>query len=294
MITRRNIINGHYMFGNTFIQPEMPMYEKIVHHNMAPVTRPMPPYPDLTTRPITCPGGKVGCNLGCENLNNKLDTQYDESAYTVNANCIDCPFDTNDIVRDPLMFNVVNVETTLIKSLKVTIYGTSSEQDKSIDMKIGNRYAITYVTEHGLIMSVGRLEIISDSVPDTCTRYLNATNMSAASSAYIGMDCSTEGCSDKRKIYIATIRYIQELKDNEIAENVITTKTTKERLIELLNNIENYELIARVIALLSKAEDNNLMDRIINILSEVEQNELSSRIDNLLDEVDGFNATILE
>ena len=81
-------------------------------------------------------------------------------------------------------------------------------------MKTGSRYAVTYITEHGLITSIGRLEIIGDSVPDVCTRYVNATNMAAASTAYIGMDCSTEGNSDKRKIYIATIRFIQAIEDD--------------------------------------------------------------------------------
>lgn len=219
MITRRNIINGHYMFGNTFIQPEMPMYEKIPHHIMAPTTRPMPPYPDLLTRPIVCPNGKGECYLGFEDSNNKIDVPYDESAYDKNiCECKDCPYINNGIIRDPLMFNVVNIETKVTKILNVTIYGTSAEQDKTIEMKVGNRYAVTYVTEHGIITFVGRLELISDSVPDQCTRYLNATNMAAVSTAYIGMDCSTECNSDKRKIYISTIRYIQEIEEESIEE----------------------------------------------------------------------------
>lgn len=241
----RHIINGHYMFGNTFIQPEMPMYERIAHHNMAPVGRPMPPYPDMTTRPIYCSNGKAGCCLAYEDTLTKIDTPYDDSAYDENIcnSCKDCPFASDGIVRDPLMFNVINIETSIEKTLKVTIYGTSKDQDKTVEMKVGNRYAITYITEHGLIMSIGRLEIISESVPDECTRYINAVNMSAVSTAYIGMDCSTEGNSDKRKIYIATIRYIQELEDGEEAEEVVTTKSLKERLQELLTSIENGELV---------------------------------------------------
>lgn len=243
---RSHIINGHYMFGNTFIQPEMPMYERIVHHNMAPVTRPMPPYPDMTTRPIYCPNGKAGCCLGYEDSANKVDTPYDDSAYDQSkyTSCSDCPFAPDGIIRDPLMFNVVNIETSVVKTLKVTIYGISSDQDKTIEMKVGNRYAITYITEHGLITSVGRLEVISESVPDECTRYINAVNMAAASTAYIGVDCSTEGNSDKRKIYISTIRYIQELNDGEEVEEITDeVKTIKERLQELLDAIEKGELV---------------------------------------------------
>lgn len=242
----RRIINGHYMFGNTFIQPEMPIYYRIPHHNMAPVLRPMPPYPDINTRPIKCPNGKVGCCLGYEDSANKIDTPYDDSAYDENnkCDCTDCPFATDGIIIDPLMFNVVNIETSIVKTLKVTIYGTSREQDKTVEMKVGNRYAITYITEHGLITSVGRLEVISESVPDACTRYINATNMAAASSAYIGMDCSSEGYSDKRKIYIGTIRFIQALEDGEEVEtDTEEVKSTKERLEELLTAIENGELV---------------------------------------------------
>lgn len=211
-----HIINGHYMFGNTFIQPELPIYYRISHHNMAPVLRQIPPYPDLATRPIKCPNGCNSCYLGYEESANKVDTPYDDSAYNKNeCNCDDCPYVTNGIVRDPLMYNVVNIETSVVKTLKVTIYGITQDQDKTVEMKTGNRYAITYITEHGLITSVGRLELISDSVPDECTRYISSANMAAASTAYIGMDCSTEGNSDKRKIYISTIRYIQVIDDDK-------------------------------------------------------------------------------
>lgn len=238
-----HIINDHYMFGNTFIQPDLPMYNKIPHHYMAPVTRTIPPYPDMITRPIYCPEGKPGCCLGYEDSANKVDTPYDDSAYDENnCECKDCPFYSNGIVRDPLMFNVVNIETSIVKTLKVTIYGTSPDQDKTVEMKVGERYAITYITEHGLITSVGRLELISESVPDTCTKYINAVNMAAASTAYIGMDCSTEGNSDKRKIYIGTIRYIQKLEDGEDVE-AEEVKSLKQRLQELLDAIEKGELV---------------------------------------------------
>lgn len=240
---RSHIINGHYMFGNTFIQPEMPIYNRIPHHNMAPVGRPMPPYPDMIHRPINCPGDKAGCCFGYEDSTNKVDTPYDDSSYNENScDCKDCPFAPDGIIRDPLMFNVVNIETSVIKTLKITIYGTSKDQDKTIEMKIGNRYAVTYITEHGLITSVGRLEIISESVPDVCTRYINSTNMAAASTAYIGVDCSTEGKSDKRKIYIGTIRYIQELEEDEVVESE-EVRLIREQLNKLLTAIDDGKLI---------------------------------------------------
>lgn len=239
---KSHIINGHYMFGNTFIQPEMPMYERIYHHNMAPVGRPMPPYPDIVNRP-NCHNGKHCCYLGYESESNKVDAPYDDSIYNeINCECKDCPFAPDSVIRDPLMFNVVDIQTSIIKTLKVTIYGVSPDQDKTVEMKIGNRYAITYITEHGLITSIGRLELISESVPDDCTRYINTNNMAAASTAYIGMDCSSEGNSDKRKIYIGTIRYIQLIEDGKEEEVVITTKPIRERLEELLESFEKGEL----------------------------------------------------
>ena len=258
---KSHIINGHYMFGNTFIQPEMPMYEKIAHHNMAPTTRHIPPYPDLLYRPTHNIDCKSSCGLYYKDQSNKIDTQYeDQNNNEINCNCTDCPFTPNGIIRDPLASNVIDIETTVIKTLKVTIYGTSADQDKTIDMKVGNRYAITYITEHGLIISVGRLEVISDSTPDTCTRYINTNNMAAASTAYIGMDCSTEGNSDKRKIYISTIRYIQAINDNEEAEDISQTKTLKERFINLLEKAENSELESKITKLLDKLESDELPD----------------------------------
>lgn len=239
---KSHIINGHYMFGNTFIQPEMPMYDRIIHHNMAPAHRRIPPYPDLNTRPV-CPGNNPGCCLCFEDAANRVDTPFDDSQYT-NTECEDCPFCAdNSIIRDPLMYNMVNIETSIIKTLKVTLYGISKEQDKTINMTTGNRYAVTYITEHGLITSVGRLEYISESVPDTCTRYINSNNMAAVSTAYIGMDCSSEGYSDKRKIYIATIRYIQAIDDDTVVEEVETVESVKERLQKLLDAIESGELV---------------------------------------------------
>ena len=237
-----HIINGHYMFGNTFIQPEMNKYNKIAHHNLAPANRVIPPYPDMVNRPIQCPKGG-GCYLGYQDGVTKIDTPYtEEGSKNTCSECTDCPFAPNGIIRDPAVTNIINIETSVVKTLKVTLYGLTPDKDKTTEMKTGNRYAVTYITEHGLITSVGYLELISDSIPDECTRYINTTNMAAASTAYIGMDCSTEGHSDKRKIYIATIRCIQELNDGEEPE-IVETKTNAERLDEFLDNVENGDLV---------------------------------------------------
>ena len=236
-----HIINGHYMFGNTFIQPEIHKYNTIPHHIMAPVNREIPPYPDMINRPIQCPKGG-GCYLGYENGITKVDTPYLDSNKETCSECKDCPFITNGIIRDPMATNIINIETSVVKTLKVTLYSVNKDNDKTIEMKTGNRYAITYITEHGLITSVGYLELISDSIPDECTRYINTVNMANASTAFIGMDCSTEGHSNKQKIYIATIRAIQELEKDE--EAIITkTKTNSERLDNFLTQVENGDLV---------------------------------------------------
>jgi hypothetical protein len=205
------------MFGNTFIQPEVYGYKNL-HHHMAPVNRPIPPYPDMVNRPVQCPSGG-NCYFNHSDGVTTVETQYIEDANTQECNdCDSCPLAYNSVIRDPLVTSVVNIETTVIKTLKITLYGNTTEKDKTVEMKTGSRYAITYITEHGLVTSIGYLELISDSVPDECTRYINGNNVAAVSSAYIGMDCSTEGHSDKRKIYISTIRLVQELNDNPFDE----------------------------------------------------------------------------
>ena len=234
-----HIINGHYMFGNTFIQPEMAKYNNIPHH-FAPVNRVIPPYPDMCNRQVQCPKGR-GCCVGYENGITKVDSQYTDPNKDC-SECEDCPFVVNGIIRDPMATSIINIETSVIKTLKVTLYATNKDDDRTVEMKVGNRYAITYITEHGLMTSVGYLELISDSVPDECTRYINTTNMAAASTAFIGIDCSTEGHSNKCKIYISTIRNIQELEKDE--EAIITrTKPNSERLDEFLTKVEKGDLI---------------------------------------------------
>lgn len=268
---KSHIINGHYMYGNTFIQPDMPMYNHIHHHtkphpgmypppmrppepcnhhpyydhcDMAPVHRCIPPYPDMIHRPVYCPDGNdIGCCLGYEDSANRIDCPYTNPDDENNkCNCEDCPFSTNGIIRDPLVNNIINIETSVIKTLRITLYGTSRDLDKTIEMKTGSRYMVTYITEHGLVSSVGILEVISDAVPDTCTRYLNTVNMAAANTAYIGMDCSSVGHSDKRKIYIATIRNIREL-DTDEEVDVEEYKSMRDKLNDLLDAIDRGELI---------------------------------------------------
>lgn len=241
---RTHIINGHYMFGNTFMQPDMPYYNHFKHHIMAPINRPMPPYPDIDKRPGSCPATPGKCLCFETENGSKVDCPYiDPDEISDGTKCENCDLCKPGIIRDPLAYSVVNIETSVLKTLKITLYGTSKDLDKTVEMKVGNRYSITYITEQGLVTSVGYLELISDSVPDKCTRYIGGTNsVATASTAYIGMDCSTEGHSDKRKIYIASIRYIQALEEDEVIDPV-EVKSLRDRLQELLDAIEKGELV---------------------------------------------------
>lgn len=242
---RTHIINGHYMFGNTFMQPSMPFYNHIKHHIMAPINRPMPPYPDLyPSGSGSCLSNDGKCLCFETEGGEKIDCPYAEPDSDETCSCEDCPFTTSGIVRDPLAYSIVNIETEIVKTLKMTLYGTTSDKDTTVEMKVGSKYAITYITERGLVTSVGNLELISTSIPDSCTRYLGGTNnLSTAASAYIGMDCSTAGHSDKRKIYISTIRAVQAIEDDDTTTETEETKTLRERLEELITAIENGELV---------------------------------------------------
>jgi hypothetical protein len=175
-----------YMYGNTFFEYPVPYYNSTLCHcpKMRPPYRPFPEPP-------------VG---------------EDPESYL--------PYPETDmpdigIVRPDPKYMILNIETSLIKTLKVTIYGAKEEDDKTIIMEIGKRYAVTYMTQTGLKTADGYLRYISDSIPDECTRYIDPSTPEVLLQSFIGMDCSTKGISDKRKIYIASIRGIEELADDE-------------------------------------------------------------------------------
>lgn len=174
------IINGHYMYGNTFIQPRPPYYTCINHHK-APCLREMPGpsiYHDDGT-PYTAP---------------------EESG-------------SGEISRNEVAASIVNVETKLITALEVKLYNIDRAKDKTILMEIGKRYAVRYITENGLKTADGYLRIISSGIPDYCVKYIgNYTKESQQ--AYIGMDCSKKGVSERNLIYIHTIRDLIPLEDD--------------------------------------------------------------------------------
>ena len=160
------------------------------------------------------------------------DDGFPYQEYTSDSYCNGCK-KCNGINRY-LMNNLVNIETYIDKVLTVTLYGASKDLDKTIKMRIGNKYCITYITEKGLQTVSGTFKELSTNIPDDCTRYMGIYN-SISTTAYICMDCSTAGESDKRIIYIASIRYIQELFDDE--EEQYSDLSQEEKLNYLYTNI---------------------------------------------------------
>ena len=219
------INKGNFRYGITeYDQPCIPQYNSTLHHKKHPI-REFPhnairddglPYKEYIPVPACC----AGCNK------------------------------CNAIVRNSLMTSLVNIETSITKVLTVKLYGVTEDLDKTIKMVIGNKYCVTYITEKGTTTVTGRLREISTNIPDECTKYIgNFTSVSTA--AWIGLDCSKDGNSDKRLIYIASIRYIEQVFDDgedhypdltldEKLDNILTKLTSSITTIEeYLNSTEN-------------------------------------------------------
>jgi hypothetical protein len=204
------IPRGAYQYGHTFYEQEVPYYNHTKHH--------------------ACKTGRFR-GLSAERV---FD---DGSEYTTD--------DTNsdgNIIRGNVP-NIINVETMMVKTLKVYLYGTSEEYDQSYTLEVGKRYAITYVTEQGMKVADGYLRFLSSSIPEECTKYVGEYSDSATQ-GFIGVDCSTKGVSDKRKIYIATIRGIECLEDDEdyvapSEDDSVKKYSILERLEEILNELES-------------------------------------------------------
>ena len=198
----------HYFYGVTeYDQPNMPRYDCGIRHKS----------PGLRDFPF--------------NVIRDDGSPYKE--YTSESYCESCN-KCNRVARFNTMNNLVNIETYIDKILTITLYGTSKDLDKTVKMRLGNKYCITYITEKGLQTVTGIFKEISSNIPDECTRYIGIYN-SISTAAYIGMDCSTAGESDKRLIYIASIRYVEELFDDQ--DDQYTDLSQEEKLNYLYTNI---------------------------------------------------------
>lgn len=205
------INNGNYRYGRSeYDQPQIPQYNSTLYHKNHAIRE----FPNKAIKDDGAP--------------------YKNSL--IEPSCCETCNKCNKINRDNLMANLINIESFISKVLTITLYGTSADLDKVINMKIGNKYCITYASEKGLRTVTGTFKELSPNMPDDCTRYIgNYTSVTTA--AYIGLDCSKTGESDKRLIYIASIRYIEEVFDDD--EDPYKDLTQDEKLILMLNKVSS-------------------------------------------------------
>ena len=114
--------------------------------------------------------------------------------------------------------NIINVESRLMITLKVTLYGVKEEDDVTVILECGKKYKFIYLTEDGVREVIGTLRYIDSSIPTECIRYIGNNN-EITNYAYIIIDASTEGSSNIVKIFIRSLRGIEEVKPSEGTDN---------------------------------------------------------------------------
>lgn len=203
------INNGRYVYGITeYDQPTVPYFNDTLYHKK----------PNIREFP-------------CKKIKDD-GFPYTQFAYpSCCATCNKC----NAVNRNMIVNNFINIETYIDRILTVTLYATTKDKDETVRMKIGNKYCITYLTEQGLQTITGVFKEVSENVPDECLRYIGNFN-SVTSAAYICLDCSTIGSSDKRLIYIASIRYIKEIFDED--DDPYANLTQQEKIIKAYSDIQ--------------------------------------------------------
>ena len=254
------IHDGHYLFGTMLNQPYPAYYNSSWYHRKPP------------RRFIS-------------------DLQFfdDGSVYVPDQE----ESDPNDpIIRSSKAHNIINIETIAFRSLRIKLYAMKEEDDTDIVLEIGKGYSITYVTELGLKVATGILKIIDSTIPDTCTRYIGDFNETVAT-AWIGLDCSEAGKSDKRKIFIASIRAIEEAQVGD--PNYVPPELDAEDLsnTQKLNYLFNLfpTMNDKITKILAKVVDN---DKIMAKLEELDPAEkleyLVELINHRADHLEELNA----
>lgn len=212
------INNGNYRYGHSeYHQPSLPCYNNMMHHKQ--------------------------CNIRDTNIVTIRDDKSPYNPYTGENPCASCGR-CNRVNRGLFTPTLVEIESRVDKVLTLVLYRENNNDDKTVKMRIGNKYTITYATADGIVTATGVFKVLSENIPDNCTRYI-CNYSSASTAAYIGMDCSSVGTSDKRLIYIATIRDIEEIFDDEIDRYADLTQIEKIQLMvseidTTLTNINEY------------------------------------------------------
>ena len=240
--------DGHYMYGNMLNQPYPAYYNSSWYHREPPR----------------------------RSLSSLIEFFDDGSVYVGDAK----PNGTKPgpIVRGTST-NIINVETIAFKSLRVKLYALKEEDDVDVLLELGKRYSVTYITEGGMMLATGILKYIDSSIPDTCTRYVGEFNETVAT-AWIGLDCSTEGRSDKRKIYVASIRGLEDATDPDYVPPEIDPEimSDSEMLIALMKAMPGFN--NKLDQILLKVADN---DEIMDKLNDMDVTEKVNYIINKLD-----------
>ena len=247
------IRDGHYMYGNCFIQPYPAYYNCSWYHRKPP------------RRYIS-----------------DLEVHDDGCMYVAED-----PLDPNaPIIRSSIAGKVINIETLAFRSLRIKLYAMNEEDDIDLVLEIGKQYAVTYMSEGGLKVANGVLKVIDGSIPDECVRYIGQFNETVAT-AWIGLDCSTAGKSDKRKIFIASIRGIEEVPEDDesyIPPTVdVEGMSVSDKLNTLLDIMPGFS--NRINLILAKVADN---DQIMDKLAELDPTERIAYIISLLEDDSRF------
>ena len=133
--------------------------------------------------------------------------------YYINPPFIPSPEECKCQIKDRFpISNIINVESQLLITLKVTLYGTTEEDDKTVILENGKKYKITFVTEYGVKQVTGILRYIDSNIPTKCIRYIGESN-EVTDFAYIIVDGSSAGNSNIVKIFIRSLRGIEEIKE---------------------------------------------------------------------------------
>lgn len=242
--------DSHYVYGSMHMQP-FPAY-----YNSAWFKR-HPPRRDLGSLMMFCDDG---------------------SSYIPDWR----PMDPNEpINRSPAVNRIINIETIAWHTIRIKLYALEEKDDTDIILEIGKGYAITYVTEGGLKIANGILRVLDSTIPDTCTRYIGEFN-TAATTAWLGIDCSTTGKSDKRKIFIASIRAIEEIdmSDPDYVPMEVDPETmnNSRKLSYLVSKMP--ELESKLDQILVKVTDNK------EVLSQFSNMDMVDKIDYLISTLD--------
>ena len=137
------------------------------------------------------------------------DKYYEHPPYIPSAQGCNCKIPD----RMPVS-NIINVESQLLITLKITLYGVREEDDKTVILENGKEYIITYITEDGVRQITGILRYIDYNIPTECVRYIGEYN-TVTDQSYIIVDGSTAGYSNIVKVFIRSLRDIVEVKKEE-------------------------------------------------------------------------------